>query len=537
MALFIFRGKNTMLPEEAAVIRERFKTTGIGLKDALAVIDMTFEDHPGELASLSDHEVFKSLNRLIDRAVHGIRIERFRPQEGSKPFHTFEIYTEGGDVLGHLNMIYLRKPIPCFYLVYVEVLHSFRDRGLGNKILRAFSEFAEDKKAVGLLDNIIPCEEPTYGIYTKLGWKSVKVYIGNGVADGEENYMVFVPGSIKSPDLGDRLIKLLFNLRKKRSVVDMHDNEDMVKRTIEEFHSVYRVLVRLFDAELSSGTSTPLMRFMFSKFTTKFIGFRRQIAALLGYTGGESLDQISISGPIRELSIQPHSLWKLKEDTAEIWGDEGLLRNLPGSLKDEPTLFIEGLPLYMRPYLSSWMERKVNPRSLHLKIADLLELGFDPTRLREFRHEGVDYIFERLSPHLLPSLEKKRRCLMKIAEYSLGRRFHGAAIRVNPPIAIFRDRGNVYIMRRKVGGIHLQEALDQLRSSPKFKEMNRAAGINRAMLRPINDIKEWLVTKFDPGFREEIEELAYFVPWDIQRNIPKVAVDISGVSLDTIWIA
>jgi len=126
---------------------------------------------------------------------------------------------------------------------------------------------------------------------------------------------------------------------------------------------------------------------------------------------------------------------------------------------------------------------------------------------------------------------------MKIVECTSGMRFRGAAIGINPPLAIFRDMGNLYILRRKVEGIHLQEALDQLRTSPHLKGMNRAAGIDRAMVRTINDIKEWLVTKFDLDFREDIEELTYFVPWDIEKNIPKIPVDISGVSLDTIWIA
>ena len=376
-----------MLSEEVAEIRERFKRAGIGLKDALAVIDMTLDDQLGELTALSPYEVFRGLNKLIDRTVHGTKIERFRPQEGSQSFQIFEIRAEGGDVLGYLNMIYLRKPIPCYYLVYVEVLPSFRDRGLGNKILKVFREFVEDKKAVGLLDNIIPSGEPTYGIYTKLGWKSIKECIDNSLGNEEGNYMVFVPRSIKSPDLRNKLTKLLFNLRKKRSVIDMRDNEDMVKRTIEEFRSIHDSMARLFDAELSSGTSTPLMRFMFTRFTTKLIGFRRRIATLLGYTGGESLEQISISEQIRDLSIQPYSLWDLKDDKPQIWGEEEILRNLPARLKKEPTLFVEGLLPYRRPYLSSLMEKKGNRRSLQLKISDLLDLGFDPTRLREFRHE------------------------------------------------------------------------------------------------------------------------------------------------------
>jgi hypothetical protein len=225
------------MDSEVTGISERFKRARISLKDTLAVIDMTLEDQFRELISLSPYEVFEGLNGLIDTTVHGTKVERFRPQQGSQPFHTFEIHTEDGEVLGYLNMIYLRKPIPC------------------NKILRTFREFVENRGALGLLDNIIPAGEPTYDIYAKAGWECIEELIGDGMVNGEGHYMVFVPTSLKTSDLRDKLIKLLSNLRKKRPVIDMHDNEAMVKRTIAEFRSVYWALESLFDAELSKECS------------------------------------------------------------------------------------------------------------------------------------------------------------------------------------------------------------------------------------------------------------------------------------------
>lgn len=317
----------------------------------------------------------------------------------------------------------------------------------------------------------------------------------------------------------------------------MHDNEDMVKRTIEEFRSVYRALEEVFNTEISLGTSNPLMRFMFTRLTTKLIGFRRRIATLIGYTGGESLEQISFSDRIKELHILPYSLWKLEKDHVGIWGDKEVLRDLPGKLKEEPTFFIEGLPFYKRPYFYDWMEKIRSRPSQSIKISDLLDLGFDPTRLREFHHEGVDYIFERVSPHFFHSLVKKRRFLRKIERCVSRLRFQETILRINPPLLIFRDRGNIYVLRKKVEGIHSQEAFDQLRTSPYLREMNRAVGIDRAMVRTINDIRKWLETRFKSRFRQEIEDLTYFFPWDIETNIPRVHVDTSGVSLDRIWIA
>ena len=179
---------------------------------------------------------------------------------------------------------------------------------------------------------------------------------------------------------------------------------------------------------------------------------------------------------------------------------------------------------------------KTHP-SQSLKISDLLDLGFDPTRLREFHHEGVDYIFERISPHFLNSLVKKRRFLKKIERYVSTLKFQGVDLRINPILLIFQDRGNIYALREKVEGIHSDEAFDQLRTSAYLREMNRAVGIDRTMIMTINDIKKWLEKRFNSPFRQEIEDLTYFFPWDIEKNIPRIHVDTSGVSLDRIWIA
>jgi hypothetical protein len=518
-------------------IKEKIESSGIGLKDALAVIGMTLEDQQTRQLPQQHYVIFEGLHGLIDQTVHGTKIERFLPDGKGRNYHTFEIHTQEGEVLAYLNMIYLRKPIPCHYLVYVEVVSPFRGRGLGNKILRAFKAFVEEKGTVGLLDNIIPQEEVTYGIYTKLGWRGVEDLIGNGMFNKSGNYMVYVPTSIKIADLKGKLTQLLFNLLKKRPVIDMHDNEAMVKRTIQEFRSVYEALERLFEKELSSGTYTPIMRFMFTKFVTKLLGFRRRITELLGYTGGESLEQITISERIKELPIQPYSLWGSDKTAVEKSLEEGFTGDLPEELSNEPTLFIESLPLYRRPYLSSWIERKGEPKSHDLKISDLLELGFDPTRLRQFYHGGKDFIFERLAPRFLRSIAKKRIYFPEIAERAKGMRFNNAAIRTNPPLAIIQNRGNVYVLRSQVEGIHSEEAMDQLRGSTLIKGMNHAVGIEKAVAKTINEIKNWLRSGVSPALGVEIEELTFFVPWELERNTPQVLVDVSGVSLNSIWIA
>ncbi len=525
-----------MIKSEVRGINERLKKAQIGLKDTFAVIGMAFEDQLMEMRDAFPYEVFDGLDELIEKTVHGTRIEHFAPQRGRQTFHSLEIHTERGETLGYLSMIYLRKPLPCYYLVYVEVLPPFRGRGLGNKILKAFRDFAAGEGALGLLDNIIPAEEPTYDIYTKLGWKRLEEVVGESMVNGDGDYMVFIPSSIKLRDFKDDLLKLLYKIKQKRPTIDMHDNESMVKRTIQEFQSVYDVLEQLFEMELSAGISTPFMRFMFTKFVTKVLGFRRRIATLLGFTGGESLEQISIPDRIKDLSIQSYSQWDSKEGQMGICGEGRIVQSLPEGLKKNPTLYIEGLPLYRRPYLMPWAEKQGVNYSLNLKISDLIELDFDPTKLREFRHEEADYIFERVSPRFGPSVEKKARFLSKIAESFSGRRFNNATVQINPTLSIIQDKGNLYILRRKVDGIHSEEALDQLRTSPRLKTMNREVGIDRSIAVTINEISKELMKVFGFRHRKEVEDLVFFVSWDLERNIPKVTVDAKGISLNAAWI-
>jgi hypothetical protein len=523
------------LADQVAEIGERIEKTGIRLKDALSMIDMTFDDQLERLDLSSPYAAFSGLNSLIDHAVRGAKVERFKALNRGRRFHTLEITTEAGETLGSLSMLHLRKPISCYYLVYVEVMPSFRHLGLGNRILSAFMQFLSDEAAVGLLDNIIPADDPAYALYTRLGW-SVLPDTGEGDPSGEMGtQMIYIPKSVSSTGLEDKLQELLANLRKKKPVIDLRDNEDMVRKTIDEFRSIYRVLLKLFREEVESGVSEPLMRFMFTRLAAKLIGFQRRITTLIGYIGEDALAHVSF-GEVVDVPIQAYSLWDLEQEDAGIWGDSEILRSLPPELKEQPTFFIEALPVYRRPYLQNWLQRRPEGLPQPLKIGDLLDCGFDPTRLREFQHRGVDYIFERTSPLFFPLL-MSRRSFLKKAEKDLWRsRFCGALVNVNPILLIIRDRGNTYILRRKVAGIHSQEALDQLKSVQRLIALNSAVPVDRAIVSTIKEIRDVLHKRFT-GLKQEIDDLTVFVPWQIEENQPSLQVDISQVSFGSVWIA
>ena len=101
-------------------------------------------------------DLFNNLWTLVDATVSGSRIDRLKPNSGANLFRVLEINAETGENLGRLNMLYLNKPMPCYYLIYVEVAVPFRRKGLGNRIIEHFRDFLNEKSAIGILDNIIP---------------------------------------------------------------------------------------------------------------------------------------------------------------------------------------------------------------------------------------------------------------------------------------------------------------------------------------------------------------------------------------------
>jgi GNAT superfamily N-acetyltransferase len=525
------------LPDQLSELSDRIERTGMGATDALSLINMTFDEQMKRLEISSPYEAFRGLSELIDQTVRGSKVERFRPREHRRRFHTLELHTENGEILGYLNMLYLKRSIPCYYLVYVEIMPPFRGLGLGKQIVTEFKEFLLDKRAIGLLDNIVPPDDPTYSIYTNLGWKTLTEVIGNGRSDDWENYMVLIPDFIQSQDVKGDLIRILFSLKKSRPIIEMHDNDDMVKRTIKEFQNVYEGLAKLFREDLQSGIPNALMNFMFTRLATRLIGFHRRIESLIGYTGGESLEQLSFSDNIKRLPLQPYSLWRFDEEDGGMWGNEEILRSLPRELREDPTITIESLPFYRRPYLDNWMKKTGLQPPRALTISNLLDFRFDPTRLREFHHKGKKYIFERVSPLFFNALLRKRAFLKRLEKSEADLHFHGTIIRVNPIILVVRDRGNVYTLRRQVHGVHSQEALDQLKTIPHLRTLNGAVGVDRCIHNLVKDTQGALKKRFNSRFKREIEELAYFIPWDIEQNTPAIRVDISNISLDTVWLA
>jgi len=509
----------------------------LGVADRLALIsliDGAVRLEATESPAVAD--LFDDLSDLVDQTVKGSRIDLLKPEDSTLGFQVFQISGESGENLGRLHMLYFKKPIPCYYLVYVEVATPFRNLGLGNRIIGAFRDFATEKSAVALLDNIIPKEDPTFDIYEKLNWRPVEEITG-GEIEGEGVFMIHVPSAMEGKDLKEPVRRLLYHLRRRRPAIDMRDNELMVRRTIQEFKDLYEALVTYFNEEIRAGRSTPVMRYMFTRFVTKFLGFRRRIARLIGYTGGESLEQIVLHPEVRGLPIHSYVPRGLASNPSFVSGDRELWLKLPEALKQEPARTIEALPNYRRPTLLSWLETRGFEATDPLTIGDMIDLGFDPTRLKEITLDGEEYIFERLQPRHLPAIERQKQLLELWAPELVGRRVTKAALKTNPPLLIIRDRGNGYILRRKIEGIHWEEAVEQLRTEPRLKGLNAALGIDRLVMAGVRGVREEVKSRVPAEEDSVADRFACFVSWDLAANQPLITVEMVGAYLESLWVA
>jgi len=509
----------------------------LGLNETLGLIGLIDE---GIRLGSSDYpimaDLFSDLWDLVNKTVAGSKINSIKAEDSHNGFRVIEINAETGENLGRLNMLYMKKPIPCYYLVYVEVAAPFRRKGLGTEILKHFRKFLIKRSAIGILDNIIPKEDLSYDIYLKQSWQPVESVMGKSILE-DHQYMIYIPPRFEGRDLRAPVLKLMHHLSRKRTAIEMRDNQIMVQRTIAEFKELYSALLRYFEDEIKNGESSPLMRFMFTRFVTKFVAFRRRIEALLGYTGGESLEQIILAPEITGLAAQSYAPFDLENGHRMVSGDKTLWTRLPVALKRQPAHTIEALPNYQRPSLLGWLKERGVNAGHPLTIGDLIDLGFDPTRLKEISISGEEFIFERIQARQLADLEKKRDLLESVESKMRGTKIKNASLRVNPPLLTIRDRGNAYVLRRKIGGIHWEEAVEQIHSSSRLKALDSSLKLHGMILGTVREANQAVFKQVNMEETELQDLLTCFVSWDIKTNQPRLMVDFSSCYLESVWMA
>jgi len=524
--------------EDAESLKLPETQNDLNLSERLSLVALIDEGMRRGLAEAPvSADLFDNLWELVGATAKGGRINRLKFTDSQNGFQMFEIKAETGENLARLNMIYLKKPISCYYLVYVEVAAPFRRKGLGHQILKSFADFLTEKSAVGILDNIIPQEDPTNDVYLKQSWIPVEKIIGDLMFYRDNNYMVFIPPQLKGRDLKQPVLKLMYHLKRKRAVIDIRENETMVKKTLNEFRELYQALMTYFHSELEGAQSSVFMRFLFTRFVTKFISFRRRIGDLVGYTGGESTEQIVLDTRIDKLQVKSYAPRDLAKEDAVVIGALGLLSKIPEDLKQKPAQVIESLPNYRRPNFLLWLEKNHKTYEDTLTLGDLMDLGFDPTRLKEIEIDNKTFIFERVQVRQIDILQERGELLTRISNEMPNTKIKSAQLKTNPILLIIRDRGNGYVLRRKIDAIHWEEAIEQLQSNPKLKSVNEAVKLDRIIMETVKTAATTISQKLGVEREMVIDQLSPFVSWDLENNRPKMVVDFAFSYVETVWIS
>jgi GNAT superfamily N-acetyltransferase len=513
------------------------RQSDLDLKSRLALISLIDDQLRSKAASSPIFEdMFNEVNELVDVTVKGSKINRLNPEAKKNGFHIIEINADSGANLGRINMLYLNKPIACYYLVYVEVLPFFRKKGLGNRILHHFRGFLDEKGAVGILDNVIPRNDPTYAIYYKQAWEPIEHVIGPSLTTEDENYMLYIPPHLRNKNLIEPVRKLLVHLKRKRTAIEMRDNESMVKGTLAEFKEIYSALSTYFQSEIEENNTNPAMRFMFSRFAAKFIRFRRKIGELIGYTGGESTEQIELPKEIAALPIKSIAPKDLTGDSLSFIGERDICMRLMEKTNFQPALAIESLPNLMQPRLQKWLTACGKNADHCFTIGDLMDLGYDPTRLKEITIDGKTYILDRISRRMLPEYREKQKLLDQLSRVTGNHQVRGARLMLNKPLAVIQDMGNAYVVRSKIDAIRWDEAQEQIQQDPRLQRINQSMGLEQLLLATVRAAGKTLEELAGIEAKTAFEKFSWMVSWDIKTNHPGLFVDYSGPVFESIWI-
>jgi hypothetical protein len=258
---------------------------------------------------------------------------------------------------------------------------------------------------------------------------------------------------------------------------------------------------------------------------------------LLGYTGGESTEQITLDAGIEKLQVKSYAPRELVKKNAVGIGELELLSRLPEDLKRESARIIESLPNYRRPNFMAWLKEHGKAYKDSLTLGDLMDLGFDPTRLKEITIDDQEYIFERIQARQIEELQKRNELLERISSEMSDVKANSAWLKTNPILLIIRDRGNGYVLRCKIDAIHMEEALEQLQGDPKLKTVNKTTRIDKVLLATVKEAIETISSRL--GVEKELirDQLTPFVSWDLKNNQPKMVIDFEASYLESLWMA
>ena len=107
----------------------------------------------------------------------------------------------------------------------------------------------------------------------------------------------------------------------------------------------------------------------------------------------------------------------------------------------------------------------------------------------------------------------------------------------NPVLLVIRDRGNAYVLRRKIGAIHWEEAIGQIQTIPHLKNLDKDTQVGQLLLKTVGRAGEVIEERLGLEKGTVHNQLTPFVPWNLESNYPRLVIDFEGTYLESLWMA
>ncbi|MCR4312101.1 MAG: GNAT family N-acetyltransferase [Candidatus Uhrbacteria bacterium] len=89
--------------------------------------------------------------------------------------HRLKLLDSKGELAGFAEMVYFGKPVPMYYLEYMQINESHRGKGYGGELIEQVNAFIKDKGKMGLLVNAIEEDKASHDMYLAHGWRETYI--------------------------------------------------------------------------------------------------------------------------------------------------------------------------------------------------------------------------------------------------------------------------------------------------------------------------------------------------------------------------
>lgn len=89
--------------------------------------------------------------------------------------HRLKLVDSEGNLAGFAELVYFGKPVPAYYLEYMQTNPSHRGKGFGGELIEQVNAFIASKGKMGVLVDAVEEDSAARGIYERHGWQSTYI--------------------------------------------------------------------------------------------------------------------------------------------------------------------------------------------------------------------------------------------------------------------------------------------------------------------------------------------------------------------------